>query len=200
MIKEKTFRDSIAWRARGAALAALACLLLAPQSRLAAQDLPAPAAVANPRAYVSLQPVPRNHEFEVAVVVRIMPGFHMNANKVSEQYLIPTTLTPSVLPAGFKEISTSYPEGKTLKLSFSDTPLSVYTGSFTVRMKLSSAANAQLGKQALLFSLRYQACNDTACLPPVKIPVSAAVEVAPMGTKAQAMFPDIFAAAAEKKN
>ena len=199
MIKKKASRYSIWRRARGSAVAGLACLVLAPLSRLSAQDLPSPAAVANPHAYVSLQPVPRDHEFEVAVVVRIMPGFHMNANKVSEQYLIPTTLTAS-LPAGFKEIETTYPEGKTLKLSFSDTPLSVYTGSFTVRMKLSADAAASLGKQNLALSLRYQACNDVACLPPVKIPVSAAVEVAPAGAKAQAMFPDIFSAPAEKKN
>ncbi|HEV2489341.1 MAG TPA: protein-disulfide reductase DsbD domain-containing protein [Candidatus Acidoferrales bacterium] len=175
------------------ALGALVCLAAAPQVRLAAQDLPSAAAVASPRTYVSLLPVPRNHEFEIAVVVRIMPGFHMNANKVSLDYLIPTTLT-ATLPAGFKEIATSYPEGKTLKLSFSDTPLSVYTGSFTVRMKLSAGADTALGKQTLPFVLKYQACNDTSCLPPVKVPVTAAIEVAPARAKARAMSPEIFSA------
>lgn len=184
---------------RGAFLAALVCLAIAPQSRLAAQDLPSPAAVASPRAYVSLNPVPRGRDFEIAVVVRILSGFHMNANKVTEQYMIPTTLTVN-LPSGFKALETSYPEGKTLKLSFSDTPLSVYTGSFTVRMKLSAGAAASLGKQSLPLSLRYQACNDVACLPPVKIPVSATIEVAPPNAKAQSMFPDIFSAGPGKKN
>lgn len=179
--------------AYAASLVALVWLAAAPRIRLAAQDLPSPAAVASPRAYVSLQPVPRNHEFEIAVVVRIMAGFHMNANKVSLDYLIPTTLT-ATLPAGFKEIETSYPEGKTLKLGFSDTPLSVYTDSFTVRMKLSAGSDAPLGKQSLPFSLRYQACNDTSCLPPVKVPVTAAIEVAPAGAKARAMSPEIFSA------
>ncbi|HKW87682.1 MAG TPA: protein-disulfide reductase DsbD domain-containing protein [Candidatus Acidoferrales bacterium] len=177
----------------------MACFALAPQSRLAAQDLPSPAAVASPRVYVSLNPVPRGHDFEIAVVVRIMSGFHMNANKVTEQYLIPTTLT-ATLPAGFKETATSYPEGKTLKLSFSDTPLSVYTGSFTVRMKLSAESSAALGKLTLPLSLRYQACNDVACLPPVKVPVSATVDVAPSGAKAQSMYPEIFSSGSEKQN
>jgi hypothetical protein len=176
-----------------AALLALVSLVGAPRAGLAAQDLPSPAAVASPRAYVSLSPVPRNHEFEIAVVVRIMAGFHMNANKVSLDYLIPTTLA-AALPAGFKEIETTYPEGKTLKLAFSDTPLSVYTGSFTVRVKLSAGSDAALGRQTLPFSLRYQACNETSCLPPVKIPVTATIEVAPAGTKARAMSPEIFSA------
>ena len=184
---------------RGALLPALICLAIAPQLQLAAQDLPSPAAVASPRAYVSLNPVPRGRDFEIAVVVRILAGFHMNANKVTEQYMIPTTLTAN-LPAGFKVVETSYPEGKTLKLSFSDTPLSVYTGSFTVRMKLSAGSAVSLGKQNLPLSLRYQACNDVACLPPVKVPVSATIEVAPPNAKAQSMFPDIFSADPEKKN
>lgn len=199
MKTKKGFPCITALHSRGAALASLVFLALAPPSRLAAQDLPSPAAVASPRAYASLSPVPRNHEFEIAVVVRIMPGFHMNANKISERYLIPTTLTAN-LPAGFKEIETLYPEGKTLKLSFSDTPLSVYTGSFTVRMKLSAEANASLGKQSLLLSLRYQACNDTACLPPVKIPVTATIVVAPAGASAQSMFPEFFSAPSAKKD
>lgn len=199
MKTKNSIRRNATGLSRGALLAALVCLAFASQSQLAAQDLPAPAAVANPRAYVSLNPVPRGHEFEIAVVVRIMSGFHMNANKVTEQYLIPTTLTAN-LPAGFKEIATSYPDGKTLKLSFSDTPLSVYTGSFTVRMKLSAGAAASLGKQSLPLSLRYQACNDVACLPPVKIPVSATLEVAPAGAKTQSMFPDIFSSGSDRKN
>jgi cytochrome c biogenesis DsbD-like protein len=193
-MSKKTHHRSIAARSTcTAVLAALFSLTGASWAIFAAQELPSPAAVASPRAYVSLSPVPRDHEFEIAIVVGIMPGFHMNANKVSLDYLIPTTLT-ATLPAGFKEIKTSYPEGKTLKLDFSDTPLSVYTGSFTMRVKLSAGADAALGKQTLSFVLKYQACNDTSCLPPVKIPVTAAIEVAPAGAKTRAMSPEIFSA------
>jgi len=115
----------------------------------------------------------------------------MNAHKVSEDYLIPTNLTAKP-PAGIKEVQTLYPEGTSLKLSFSDTPLSVYTKQFTVRAKFSVAANAALGKMNLPFTLQYQACNDSACLPPVRIPVIAKIDIATTGTKAHAMSPDIF--------
>ncbi|MHB8753549.1 MAG: protein-disulfide reductase DsbD domain-containing protein [Candidatus Acidiferrales bacterium] len=158
---------------------------------LAQSALPAASAVATPKAYVSNAPVPRATTFEIAVVVGIMPGFHMNAHKVSEVYLIPTTLTPK-LPGGIKEVGISYPEGASKKLSFDEKPLSVYTGHFTVRARMSAAANAPLGKMNLPFTLQYQACNDTACLPPVRIPVIAKIEVAPAGAKTRAMSPDIF--------
>src|SRR3984957_19333542 len=60
-----------------------------------AQDKPFPAAasVLQPQAYVSLQPVPRGHAFQVAVVAKISPGFHVNAHLPSEDYLIPTKIT-----------------------------------------------------------------------------------------------------------
>jgi hypothetical protein len=45
------------------------------------QDLPSPAAVVKPRAYVSLEPVPRGKEFQIAVVADIAKGFHMNSPK-----------------------------------------------------------------------------------------------------------------------
>lgn len=171
---------------RGAALrvllacgAALICVQFA-----AAQEVPAASEVASPKAYVSPSAVARGSTFEVTVEVGIMAGFHMNAHKPSEDYLIPTILTAK-LPAGFKEDGTSYPAGTEKKLSFADKPLLVYTGHFTIRTKISAAANAPLGKVKLPFTLQYQACNDSVCLPPVRIPVTAAIEVAPIGAKAR---------------
>jgi thioredoxin:protein disulfide reductase len=156
-----------------------------------AQGVPAASSVASPKTYVSIAPVPRGSTFEVAVVVGIMPGFHMNAHKPSEDYLIPTVLTAK-LPVGFKELETSYPDGTAKKLSFADKPLLVYTDHFTVRAKVSATANAPLGKVKLPFTLQYQACNDSVCLPPVRIPVTVTLDVAAAGTKPQQMSPQIF--------
>lgn len=169
--------------------AAFVCMQIA-QAR-APQGIPAASSVASPKTYVSIAPVPRGSTFEVAVVVGIQSGFHMNAHKPSEDYLIPTALTTK-LPAGFKELKTMYPDGVAKKLSFADKPLLVYTDRFTVRAKFTAQANAPLGKVKLPFTLQYQACNDSVCLPPVKIPVTATIEVAAAGTKAQPMSPQIF--------
>jgi DsbC/DsbD-like thiol-disulfide interchange protein len=154
--------------------------------------MPNAAAVVKPHAYVSLEPVPRGKDFEAAVVVEIARGFHMNSHKPTEEYLIPTTITPQ-LPAGFKLSDTIYPNGKLEKFAFSPTkPLDVYTGSVTFKLKLLAQANAPLGATTIPVTLRYQACNDAACLPPVKVPVNVQLEVAAAGTRAQPSHPEIF--------
>jgi len=178
-----------------ACCAAFVCVQIA--GARSPQGVPAASSVASPKTYVSIAPVPRGSTFELAVVVGIMPGFHMNAHKPSEDYLIPTVLTAK-LPAGFKELETSYPDGVEKKLSFADKPLLVYTDHFTVRAKFSATANAPLGKVKLPFTLQYQACNDSVCLPPVRIPVTATIDVAAAGTKPQRMSPQIFSQSSQK--
>lgn len=166
----------------------LVCALLTAAPAARAQQLPNASAVASPKADVSPTIVPRGSTFDVDMVVGIMAGFHVNAHKPSEDYLIPTTLTAK-LPAGFKELGTNYPPGMAKKLSFTDKPLLVYTGKFTVHAKFAAEGNAPLGKVKLPFTLQYQACNDSVCLPPVRIPVTATVDVATAGTKTRQSSP-----------
>jgi thioredoxin:protein disulfide reductase len=153
--------------------------------------LPAAKDVVKPKAYVSLDKVPRGGTFEVAVIADILPGFHVNSNKPSEDYLIPTQLLPE-LPAGFKILSTVYPTGKLTKFEFSEKKLSVYEGTFRLRMKIQAPARAPVGKTKLPLLLRYQACTNSACLPPVKIPVAVEIEVAASGAAAHSLHPEVF--------
>jgi hypothetical protein len=141
--------------------------------------------------YVSLAPVPRGRTFEVAVVARIKTTYHINAHKVLDEFLIPTEIEGQA-PAGFRLVSTDYPAGELRQFSFSKKKLAVYTGQVIVRMKVEAEGKAPLGATELPFSLRYQACNDTMCLPPVKIPVSVKLTVAKAGTPAKAVHPEMF--------
>ena len=160
-----------------------------------AQDQPFPAAasVLQPQAYVSLQPVPRGHAFEVAVVAKISPGFHINAHLPSEDYLIPTKVTAE-LPAGLFVVETNYPRGVMRAFRFSKTPLRVYEGTFTILMKLRTNGSAPIGPQKINLSVGYQACNQDACLPPTKLPVVAELEIAAADTVAKPAHPEIFSA------
>src|SRR5579863_71959 len=160
--------------------------------------MPSAASVVKTRAYVSLEPVPAGKEFQAAVVVEIARGFHMNSNKPSDQYLIPTTLTAQV-PAGFKVLDTIYPAGRLEKFSFSpNKPLDVYTGSVVLRLRLSVQPDSQVGAATIPMTLRYQACNDSVCLPPVKVPVNVKFEIAAAGSAARAVHAEIFSAASPK--
>ena len=141
---------------------------------LAQEALPSPAAVVKPQTLVSIEPVPRGKSFEIAVVVEIAKGFHMNSHKPTDPYLIPTTLTPQ-LPSGFDVADTIYPDGHQEKFSFSpNKPLNVYTGKVVLRLKLTAHPDAALGPTTIPMTLRYQACNDNLCRAPhtLEIPLN----------------------------
>jgi thioredoxin:protein disulfide reductase len=166
-----------------------------------AQDNPYPpaASVLQPQAYVSIQPVPRGHAFEIAVVAKISPGFHINAHEPSEEYLIPTKIMAD-LPPGIALVETSYPRGVMRTFRFSKTPLRVYEGSFTVKMKLRAESAAPLGPKKIGLTIGYQACNQDACLPPTKIPVTAELEIAEVDTPTRPANPSIFSTAPAVKS
>jgi hypothetical protein len=164
----------------------------------ASQALANAASLVKPHVFVSATPAPQGSAFEIAVVVDIASGYHMNSHKPLDEFLIPTTLTPQA-PAGLKPGEVIYPPGQSLTFSFSpNKPLSVYSGKATLRLKIAVAADAALGPQSIPMTLRYQACNDTSCLPPVKVPVVAKVEIAAAGTKSHANNPEIFAPGAKQ--
>jgi DsbC/DsbD-like thiol-disulfide interchange protein len=153
------------------------------------------AGIVKARTVVSLEPVPQGKEFQAAVLVDIAQGYHMNSHHPSDEYLIPTTLTPT-LPAGMELLDTIYPAGRLQKFSFSpDKPLDVYSGSVALKLRLSVKPDAPVGGVTFPVTLRYQACNDTTCLPPVKLPVDVKFEIAPANAKAHLEHPEIFSGA-----
>jgi len=183
---------------RFAHVAALSALLVSPVHVARAQQQtaalpPKPADIVSTKTYVSMDPVPQGKEFQAAIVVKINSGYHMNSHKPSDSYLIPTTVTPQ-LPAGFTlSGEPSYPAGKNEKFPFSpDKPLNVYTGSVTFRLKLTADEKAALGKTSIPVTFRFQACNLSACLPPVKIPLTLDVNVVAAGKPGKVVNPEIF--------
>jgi hypothetical protein len=146
-----------------------------------------------PAAYVSFDPVARGMAFQVAVVLKIRPGFHINAREVTYDYLIPTDLKADV-PAGFKMADVIYPKGMLQTFTFAkDKPLNVYSDSVTVRLPLTALPDAPLGAQHLAMKLRYQACSTEICLPPVTKDVEATINVVAAHSGAKPANAAIFA-------
>ena len=67
------------------------------------------------------------------------------------------------------------------------------------RIDIAAQSDAPLGSATIPLTLRYQACSEAACLPPVKIPVSVNLQVADANAKSHAVHPEIFAASAPRK-
>jgi hypothetical protein len=147
--------------------------------------------VVKPEIYASFDPVGRGSSFQIAVVMKIRPGFHVNAREKSEEYLIATDLK-AVLPAGFNSGEVSYPKGKLEKFAFSKIPLNVYQDTVILRMPVTAQASAPLGEQHIPLKLRYQACSNELCLPPVTLTLDAILNVAASASAAKPANPEFF--------
>ncbi|HET7106524.1 MAG TPA: protein-disulfide reductase DsbD domain-containing protein [Candidatus Acidoferrum sp.] len=170
------------------ALLAAALLLSSP----AGSQTPSGKDVVAPEAYASHDPVARGMSFQVAVVLKIRNGFHVNAREVTEDYLIPTDLRAEI-PAGFKLGAVAYPKGTLQTFTFSkNKQLNVYSGSVTLLLPLTVLPTAPLGAQHIPMKLRYQACSTEICLPPVTKQIEATLNVVSATSAAKLANPEIF--------
>jgi hypothetical protein len=112
---------------------------------------------------------------KITIQAHLPAGYHANSNKPSEAYLIPLSLKWTAGPLTM--ISVEYPAGSMEKYSFSDKPLSVVTGDFSIMTKFKVPASAANGPAAETGTLRYQACDNHACYPPKNVPVNVTVSV-----------------------
>lgn len=108
---------------------------------------------------------------QAVVELRIAPGWHVNANTPADEYLIPTTVAFAP-PAGVLVGAVTWPPPEERRLAFSgEAPLRLYSG--TVRLVAPLSGVAAPGALPLVATVRYQACNDTVCLPPRTVEVAA---------------------------
>jgi hypothetical protein len=164
------------------------CAALSPAAR---PQVPSGRDVVKPEIYTSLDPAGRGSAFQIAVVMKIRPGFHVNAREKSEDYLIATDLKAE-LPAGFNGGEVSYPKGKLKKFAFSKIPLNVYQDRVIVRLPVTALASAPLGEQHIPLKLRYQACSNELCLPPVTLALDASLNVVASASAAKPAHTEIF--------
>lgn len=109
---------------------------------------------------------------EAALELVIAPGWHVNAATPRDEFLIPTTLALSP-PAGMTAGPVRWPEPVDRPLAFSGgKPMLLFEGTVRATAPLSGSAEPTAGP--LRATLRYQACNDTTCLPPKTVELEAA--------------------------
>ena len=110
------------------------------------------------------------------IPVTVKQGYHVNSNKPADEYLIPLKVTwksTGALEGG--EIV--YPKPSLEKYPFSETPLSVYTGSFDLTAHFKVSDKAAAGPGVAVGQLRYQACDDKACYPPKNVEFNLSYQV-----------------------
>jgi thioredoxin:protein disulfide reductase len=110
---------------------------------------------------------------KINVKATVQSGYHINANKVSDEDLIPTTI--SVEGSDLKLGKVSWPGAHKYKFSFSENEIDVFEGSFNVGLTLKAGKNLKPGKYEISGALHYQACNDKACFAPKDAPFTVSI-------------------------
>lgn len=113
----------------------------------------------------------------VPLSFNVAKGYHINSNRPKSEFLIPTALkidaTTDIVIG-----KTVYPHGQDMSFAFApDEKLNVYTGDFSVDVIVHPLQSVQPGKYVVRGTLRYQACDNTACYPPKNLPVSFDVKI-----------------------
>ena len=104
---------------------------------------------------------------KVQIQLDMLPGWHVNANKPNQDYLIATKL----LDANGKELAqVQYPEVVSKVLGFSSgSELALYENQVQI---IAPIPATQTDEALRSFTLQLQACDETTCLAPEDVPIS----------------------------
>lgn len=119
--------------------------------------------------------VSQGDEFKTTLEITIDQTWHINSQKPNDDFLIPSEITAK--GNGVKLIKVIYPEAHNIKLAFSEELVSVYEGTAYAKLTFRVDKNAPVGKQKVLVTLDYQACNDMTCMPPNDVAAEFEIEV-----------------------
>ncbi len=112
----------------------------------------------------------------VHIGVEIKNGYHIQANKVNDEYLIPTTLKINA-DKNIMLGEQAFPQGKKFRLEGSDDYLNVYDGNFDISIAFKTTEQIQKGKYTLAAKIHYQGCDSNSCLSPKTIDFLIPIEV-----------------------
>src|SRR5664279_39110 len=143
-----------------------------------AQDEPGPQGPAVKMAPAPLITAVQGKPATVPLSFRVASGYHINSNKPKSEFLIPTVLkvdaTTDIVIG-----KTTYPDGQDMSFAFApDEKLNVYTGDFNVDVLVRPLHSVTAGKYVVRGTLKYQACDNSACYPPKQLPISFDVKIA----------------------
>lgn len=123
----------------------------------------------------SISTVNQGDRFNLDLEIVVDQTWHINSNKPNDDFLIPSEITAK--GNGIKLSNIRYPKAHDIKLSFSEELVSVYEGKTNAQLNFRVDKNAPVGKQKLIISLDYQACNDMTCMPPNSTNVEIEIEI-----------------------
>ena len=146
-------------------LLSLAIILLLP-TRFYSNPAPQSSSDVNVNGSIAPDKVKKGRIARASVVMDIPSGLHVQSSKPLDKFLVATKLDVET-PSGMKVGPISYPRPLMRKLKFSKGVVAVYEGRAVLRFNVTVPANYSGSSGEIKGKLRFQACNDESCFPPV---------------------------------
>jgi len=140
-------------------------LLLIPAS---SYSTPPPQPSGDVKVYGSVTPdkVKKGQTVRASVTMEIPSGLHVQSSKPLDKFLVATKLEVET-PAGMKVGPIAYPRALLRSFKFSKDKVAVYEGKAVIRFNVTVPANYSGGSGDIKGKLRFQACDDDKCFPPL---------------------------------
>ncbi|HBZ01551.1 MAG TPA: hypothetical protein DEO84_09565 [candidate division Zixibacteria bacterium] len=174
----------------------IAILLIVPaalgQNKVDTPDAKSSAEPVSVEAYASHTKIAPGEKLLVAIKLTIGSGWHVNSNKPSDEFLIPSEVAlGDSSPVAIDNIV--YPKPKMVKFPFSpEAPLSVFDGSNWIQVFLIVNKDAQAGPTKIPLQITTQACDNRSCVAPTTQELPIAIEIVPGFVATAIKHSDIF--------
>jgi len=140
-------------------------ILLIPAT-LYSTPVPQSAADVNISGSVAPDKIQKGRTVRARVVMEIPSGLHVQSSKPLDKFLVATKLDVET-PSGMRVGPVSYPRAVMRKLKFSKGMVAVYEGRAVLSFNVTVPPNYSSGSGDIKGKLRFQACNDESCFPPI---------------------------------
>jgi thiol:disulfide interchange protein DsbD len=154
-------------------------------------NLSAEEAVVEAETLLSRSGIHAGEVFKLAVKLKISIAWHINANPVSDEFLLPTTFVIEE-NENIRTLGTFYPQPKKGKFEYSEVELEIYSGQIILGALIQSAQDLAPGILKIKGKVSYQACNDRFCLPPKSLELEVLAKIIPASEPAEEINQDIF--------
>jgi thiol:disulfide interchange protein DsbD len=143
------------------------------------------------RSFVSRDGVHPGGTIAVALLLDILPGWHIHGAELADQFLIASTLMIEENDE-VKVLETYYPEAKSQLYSYSEIELQVYEGEVVLGALLQINDAASVGDKTLKARFLYQACDEQSCLAPQTLDLEIPFKVVPASAEVKKINQEIF--------
>jgi len=137
--------------------------------------------------------------FEIAVILNIEPGIHINSHTPGNDFFIPTVVAFDSLQNVFFSVPV-YPKAMLKSFPFSEEKISVYDKQVVIVSRVTTTAEYNTGPMKITGKVSYQCCNDNVCFPPAEKKFAINLTVVPTGTDIEKINQQYFSSVIVDEN